>query len=93
MKLPVFYNNLRGARKREVRDAYIDEQEGLCCHCNTPLIGSPSKEMQNKHLTMQLFPPGFLKYPMHLHHSHETGMTIGVVHARCNGILWEHHGE
>jgi hypothetical protein len=34
-----------------------------------------------------------LEDSVHLHHSHETGMTIGAVHARCNAVLWQYHGE
>jgi hypothetical protein len=55
----------------------------------------PTKEMQQKSINFSLFPGGigFLKYPIHLHHDHNTGMTIGAVHARCNAILWQYHGE
>jgi len=40
-----------------------------------------------------LFPRGFFGYPIHLHHSHDTGMTIGAVHAHCNAVLWQYEGE
>jgi hypothetical protein len=40
-----------------------------------------------------LFPELFLKYPVHLHHSHVTGLTIGAVHAYCNAVLWVYHDE
>ena len=45
------------------------------------------------YITNSLFPPNFFKWPVHLHHSHDTGMTIGAVHARCNAVLWQYHGE
>jgi hypothetical protein len=28
-----------------------------------------------------------------LHHCHQTGLTIGAVHAKCNAVLWQYHGE
>ena len=40
-----------------------------------------------------VFPAGFLNYPVHLHHDHDSGQSIGAVHAYCNAILWVHHGE
>jgi hypothetical protein len=42
---------------------------------------------------LKLFPRGFLSNPVHLHHCHTTGLTIGAVHSRCNAILWQHHGQ
>ncbi|AGI61771.1 hypothetical protein VCO139_0016 [Vibrio phage VCO139] len=42
---------------------------------------------------MKLFPKNMFQYPIHLHHDHNTGMTIGAVHARCNAVLWEYYGE
>ena len=41
----------------------------------------------------RLFPESFFKYPVHLHHSHDTGKTIGAVHAYCNAVLWEYYGQ
>lgn len=32
-------------------------------------------------------------YPVHLHHDHKTGLTIGAVHAKCNAVLWQYYGE
>lgn len=32
------------------------------------------------------FPKGMLDYPVHLHHDHKTGMTIGAIHSYCNII-------
>jgi hypothetical protein len=42
---------------------------------------------------LSLFPKNFLKWPVHLHHSHDTGMTIGAVHSYCNAVLWQYHNE
>ena len=46
-----------------------------------------------KWIDEELVPENFFKYPVHLHHSHYTGMTIGAVHANCNAVLWQYHGE
>ena len=93
IKLPVEYDKLDWKQKRQVREQYITLQGGCCYYCNTPLSGKPSKEVSNKKLNMRLFPENFLKYPVHLHHCHNTGMTIGAVHSYCNGVLWQYEGE
>lgn len=93
MILPVDYRTLTAYKRKQVRDAYVINQLGRCYHCSEPLNGSPSKEVLNKKLNLRLFPIGFLKHPVHLHHDHKTGMTIGAVHSRCNGVLWQYHGE
>ena len=93
MKLPVNYENLKPHEKRLVREEYIRIQNGLCYHCQQPLDGEPAVEIQNMWLNRDMFPENFLKFPVHLHHCHNTGITIGAVHARCNGVLWQYHGE
>lgn len=89
----VRYDDLSSRQKRAMRDAYIDAQDGNCYHCKMPLIGPPATSVMAKRITPHLYPPNFFKFPVHLHHSHQTGMTIGAVHNRCNAVLWEHHGE
>lgn len=76
-----------------MRFSYIEEQDGKCHHCNNPLDGEPTKEIMRKPISTRLFPVGFFSRPVHLHHNHNTGMTIGTVHARCNAVLWQYHGE
>jgi hypothetical protein len=93
IELPVIYNEIPWPEKKRVREAYIKQQNGLCYHCHHPLDGEPSDEMKAMTVTPRLYPDTFFKFPIHLHHSHETGLTIGVVHNRCNAILWEHHNE
>ena len=95
MKLPVNYNNLTATQRREVRKLYSEVQNWKCQHCGNHLMKDPTKEMMGMPIAFSLFPGGknFLKYPIHLHHDHNTGMTIGAVHARCNAILWQYHGE
>jgi hypothetical protein len=93
MELPVNYTRLAARQRRLVREEYIKVQGGNCCHCGNPLDGEPSKEILDKEIDLDLFPINFLMFPIHLHHNHETGMTIGAVHARCNAVLWQYYGE
>jgi len=93
MELPVNYNDTHFSVRKLVRQEYITRQKGLCCHCGAPLIGKPTKEMLCKKVNIALFPFHFFKWPVHLHHNHDTGMTIGAVHSYCNAVLWEYHGE
>ena len=90
MKLPVDYNSLNWQELREVREEYIKRQGGKCHYCGAPLSGPPDNRA---HVNKKLFPPKFFNYPVHLHHDHTTGMTIGAVHAQCNAVLWQYHGE
>jgi hypothetical protein len=91
--LPVNYLDLAQWERRSVREQYAREQDGKCSHCKELLTGPASKEMLGKKINERLFPQHFFKYPVHLHHSHETGMTIGAVHNYCNAVLWQYHGE
>lgn len=91
--LPAIYDELDWREKKAVREKYVEIQNGYCSHCFKPLSGEPSKEILQMKVTESLFPPNFFKYPVHLHHSHETGLTIGAVHNYCNAVLWEHFGE
>ena len=93
MKLPVNYNTLTPQQRKDVRHFYGELQGWKCKHCGGDLFKGPTKAMMDKPINLKLFPPGFLRHPVHLHHDHKTGLTIGAVHARCNGILWQYHGE
>lgn len=93
MELPVNYDTLTPEERRAVREEYILRQDGKCAHCGEPLTGKPSRLVQRKWINESLFPRNFFKWPVHLHHSHDTGMTIGAVHARCNAFLWQYLGE
>lgn len=92
-RLPVNYNRLTPQERRVVREQYADLQGGNCHHCKAPLHLQPTGEMFTKPINTKLFPAGFFNHPVHLHHSHKTGMTIGAVHCRCNAVLWQYHGE
>lgn len=93
IKLPTKYTQLSREGRRLIREEYVHRQDGLCYHCQCSLDGEPSENIKLLVITKKLFPPNFFKYPVHLHHSHETGMTIGAVHAYCNAVLWEYFNE
>lgn len=93
MNLPVDYRGLEWQQRRDVRNQYVSLQRGVCHFCKSALDGEPSPEVRSKPINWRIFPRNFLKHPVHLHHSHETGMTIGAVHNYCNAVLWQYHGE
>lgn len=95
MELPVNYEKLdwRKGERRIVREEYERLQGGKCYYCGAPLAGAPADKVAKKPVRESLFPNGFFKNPVHLHHSHVTGMTIGAVHAYCNAVLWQYEGE
>ena len=93
MDLPVNYDKLHYTKRRVVREEYIRLQEGRCCHCKELLDGEPSVDVSIMPVDRSLFPIGFFKNPVHLHHCHSTGMTIGAIHNYCNAVLWQHHDE
>lgn len=90
---PENYDRLNAAKRKALRERYVLAQRGMCCHCHSPLDRQPPADIKEKRIDWNLFPPGFLKRPVHLHHCHKTSMTIGAVHARCNAVLWQYHGE
>lgn len=91
--IPAHYSKLGSERRRAVRNRYVELQEGKCHYCERDLDGPPSPEVRAMHVREALFPTGFFDNPVHLHHDHKTDLTIGAVHARCNAVLWQYHGE
>lgn len=91
--LPVDYTKLTPFQRKIVRDKYISQQLGQCFYCNQPLNQDPPKRIMDKPIDWSLFPSGFLKHPIHLQHSHKTGMTEGAVHAYCNAVMWQYEGK
>ena len=91
--LPVDYTELEWWERKMVREQYIKEQDGLCMYCKNPLKYSPPVYITEKDINWDLFPPNFLKYPIHLQHNHKTGLTEGTVHAYCNAVMWQYEGR
>ena len=76
-----------------MRLLYQEIQEQQCYYCKELLTHSPTFEVRRKRINRKLFPKGFFQNPVHLHHCHKTGKTIGAVHAFCNAVLWQYHNE
>lgn len=93
MKLPVNYNKLTRKARKGVRIEYIKLQDNKCYWCKESLDTNPTKEVQEATIDLTLFPPHFLDHPIHLQHCHNTHMTEGAVHARCNAVMWQYHGR
>jgi hypothetical protein len=91
--LPYEYSKLSQSERAAVRARYIDVQKGLCFFCKEPLSGVPSAQVRKAKLNMNMFPAGFLRNPVHLHHCHDTDLTIGAIHAECNAYLWQYLGQ
>jgi len=92
-KLPVDYTKLSAKKRKAVREQYVIEQEGKCYYCKEDLNKKPPSRITNKFIFWDLFPPYFLKAPVHLQHNHDTGMTEGAVHAYCNAVMWQYEGK
>jgi hypothetical protein len=92
-KLPTNYDDLHWTERKVVREQYIKEQENKCYYCGCSLNESPPKVITSKKINWKLFPKNFLKYPIHLQHNHDTGMTEGAVHSYCNAVMWQYDGN
>ena len=93
MNLPTDYTKLNAKQKAEVRQQYMELQDHKCYYCNEPLDKPAPQRIRQYALNLRLFPPGFLKHPVHLQHNHNTNMTEGAVHAYCNGYMWQYKGR
>ena len=93
MILPENYDKLSTSKRRVLRERYIDDQKGNCHYCNGSLKEDAPSGVLVKKVEKNYFPLGFFNNPIHLHHDHVTGLTIGAVHAYCNAVLWQYHGE
>lgn len=93
MKLPVDYRKLTPFERKEVREEYVKLQKGRCSFCNEKFDMDPPKKIRSLQISKELYPDNFFNYPIHLHHDHKTGMTIGAVHCHCNAVLWEYYNE
>lgn len=93
MELPCRYSTLNSKKRRAVREKYAELQDNACYYCGAPLSGPPREAIKNMKVHPKVYPIGFFKNPVHLHHCHTTDLTIGAVHAHCNAVIFEYHGE
>ena len=91
IELPTKYDNLTPVNRKLVREKYIELQKNKCWYCDKALDKDPPEDVLEKAIDLRLFPKGFLTHPVHLQHDHETGLTEGAVHARCNAVLWQYY--
>lgn len=87
------YSQMTRQERRELREFYVELQGGKCWYCWHPLDKKPPKRILDKEINWALFPPNFLRYPVHLQHNHDTDETEGAVHAYCNAVLWQYEGR
>jgi len=90
MDLPINYKNTHYSVRKIAREEYQVIQKNHCWFCGAKLDEIPDSQVQNCSINKKLFPKGFFNHPVHLHHDHNTDMTIGAVHARCNAYLWQY---
>lgn len=94
LTIPAKYDDLTWYERRLVREEYIVRQGGACYHCKHTLSEDTPDDIKRQFpLDPRYWGPDFLKHPIHLHHDHQTGYTIGSTHAYCNAILAQYYGE
>lgn len=105
LTLPMPYDELRRnwRKKRFVRDAYRAFQDDACCICGgllAPYGDAPKKTRENLEILEAVIGKGeainlskLQRWPTHLHHNHETGLTVGAAHGACNIWLWISEGK
>lgn len=92
-ELPVDYDKLKWFERKAVREQYVIEQQNMCYYCDTRLDQDAPEYIIEKRIDWDLFPPNFLRHPIHLQHDHYTGMTEGAVHAYCNAVMWQYENK
>ncbi len=80
-------------KKRELRDEYTRSFGGRCLYCFEKLDDEPNSFVRDSADDIEWDDSpgrkeGFLKNPIHLHHDHETGLTLASIHALCNAHSW-----
>ena len=90
MNLPVDYRRLKPHQKRAVREEYVRRQQGKCCFCGVSLSNKSPFEEDGTLVHEERYPLGFFDHPVHLHHDHTTGLTIGAIHAYCNAVSFDY---
>lgn len=86
LELPTKYSSLSGERLSAVKDAYICLQRERCWLCGDNLYELPKYIVDNPNYMGLCYNQLAEQTPLHLHHNHDTGLTLGVAHAECNII-------
>lgn len=86
LELPTKYSSLSGERLAVVKEAYICLQRERCWLCGGNLYELPNHVVDNPNLIGLCSSQLAEQHPLHLHHNHDTGLTLGVAHAECNII-------
>ena len=69
-QLPVAYSTISSYTRKKVREQYVREQDGKCYWCMENLTDEPRADIIAREINLKLFPPHFLKYPVHLQQRH-----------------------
>jgi hypothetical protein len=93
MDLTAMYDQLEWWERKALREKYVLHQCNKCFYCGEVLSETPPSSITSKKINRSLFPHKFLKYPIHLHHDHDTGLTEGAVHSYCNAVLWQYENK
>lgn len=94
LTIPAMYDALTWFERRTVREDYIILQKGACYWCKATLTSDTPLHLRERFpLDQRCWGPEFLKHPIHLHHCHRSGLTLGATHAYCNAILAQYYGE
>ncbi len=93
---PQRYRDLNTDQRRKLRDEYVAYFGGRCLYCDGQLDDKPHEFVcqsadQIEWDNLPGSKEGFLKNPVHLHHDHKTGLTLGPVHALCNAHSWHYY--
>ncbi len=95
-KFPQRYRDLNSNQRRKLRDEYIEYFNGRCMYCDELLDDEPHEFVRQSADQIDWDDlaggkEGFLKNPVHLHHDHQTGLTLAAIHAMCNAHSWHFH--
>lgn len=93
MKLPINYADANWQQRKQARLEYIKLQKNICWYCRCTLLENAREDVVKIPINKKLFPATMFQYPVHLHHDHDSGLTIGAVHNICNVVLWQYHGK
>ena len=91
--LSLIYHEIPIEKKKYVRKQYMEKQNYKCMYCNEDILKSALEFITKLKIDWKLFPPNFLKHPIHLQYSHDTGLTEEVFHNYCNAVMWQYENK